>query len=79
MTDIFGSKPRLVVEAIVIRACSHCGAPGIDENQNPVGSRCPKCFAPRPADENKGVIYDTRWFFGWGKFKRKFQKFLGRK
>jgi hypothetical protein len=79
MTEIFGAQPRLIVEAVVVRACPQCGAAGVDENQKPVGSRCPKCFAPRPADEDKGVIFDTKWFSGWGKFKRQFKKFLGRK
>ena len=76
---IVGTKPRLVVEAIIIKACPHCGAKGVDENQVPYGDICPFCDNPRNPDENKGVIYDTRWFFGWGKYKRKLRKFFGLK
>lgn len=78
MTDIFGAgaKPRLVVEAIVIKACPHCNAPGVDENQIPYGDICPKCGGKRNPDEDKGVIYDTRWHTPLGRFKRKFQSYL---
>ena len=80
MSGLFGAgtKPRLVVEAVVIKACPHCGASGVDEYQTPIGNVCPKCNGLRNPDENRGVIYDTRWFVGWGRFKRKFKKWLGR-
>lgn len=82
MTGVFGSgaKPRLTVEAVVIKACPHCGAPGVDENQKPYGDICPKCNGKRNPDEDKGVIYDTYDFTLGGKilkFQEKFKKWLG--
>ena len=75
--SLTANKARLEVRATVIRACANCGAPGVvvDEHGNkteePVGPICPNCGAKRPDDEDKGVIYDTRWFTWWGKILRK--------
>jgi hypothetical protein len=45
------------LSAEIIRACPECGAAGIDESGQEVGTRCPKCFAPRPLKEDLGIIW----------------------
>lgn len=45
------------IHAVVIRACTKCGAAGVDSSGKDVGKVCPKCFAPRPKVENLGRIW----------------------
>jgi hypothetical protein len=55
-------KPRLMVEAVVIRACKNCGKPGIDAD-NKYHESCWYCGAERPENENLGKIYDSNQFW----------------
>lgn len=45
------------LHATVIRACSNCGAAGVDGYGKDVGDVCPTCGAGRPPNENKGLIW----------------------
>jgi hypothetical protein len=55
-----GVQQRLIVEAIVIRACSNCGDSRIRDNKYVEGD-CPNCGAPLPPVEDLGEIHDS-----WG-------------
>lgn len=75
--NLFGSggvsKPRLVVEAIVYRACQ-CGDSKMRDGV--YHDQCPRCGSYGFPPENKGVIYDT-WVINspWNRFKRWISKF----
>lgn len=62
MTDA-ACRPRLIVEAVVIRACPHCGDSRVRDG-NHVPGNCPGCGQECPEAENKGIIFDT-----WEKLK----------
>ena len=49
---------KQTLEARVIKACAHCGASGVDIYGHPVGSICPSCNRARPADEDKGTVWE---------------------
>lgn len=51
-----GLVSRQSVSATIIRACRHCGAPGVVDGQ-PTGEICHNCGEDRPPDENKGEIW----------------------
>lgn len=68
-------KPKLQVKILVIKACTNCGAPGVDSSGRDVGIECPNCGKIRPSNIDKGIVYEnTHW---WG-FKRKINKWLRR-
>lgn len=54
----FVSRESLV--ASISRACVHCGAPGVKEEQS---TTCPGCGAPRPPDEPLGEIWSQEITF----------------
>jgi len=60
------NRPRLSINklqvkqalyATVIRACTNCGAPGVDSEGKEVGKFCPECGAKRPKSEPQGRIW----------------------
>jgi len=66
-------KPRLSVEAIIIRKCVNCGTSGIDTSGKVINDICPSCGTKRPKPENLGVLYDNNF---WFQLKRKIGKFF---
>jgi hypothetical protein len=68
--DALGISPQVFLKqelyARVIRACTACGAAGVDKYGNDVGQSCPSCGAKRPKVENLGRIWynykgNRRW------------------
>lgn len=69
------TRPKLIVEAKVIKRCDVCFAPGVDENNKYVGDTCPECGAKRPPIVDKGIIHSSSPLFRW---KKRLNQFLGR-
>ena len=67
-------RPRIKVEAKVMRACTICGDSGFHEGKYHE-DLCPKCGAPRPAVEDQGLIYDNH---PWFQLKRKIKNYIRR-
>jgi len=67
MTD---TQPRVLgitrksLEAVVIYACPHCGAPGIRDGA-PVGDVCPQCNGKRRRDRNLGELTASMPLWLW--------------
>ena len=70
--ELSKTKPRLVIKAVVMRACRNCGAAAVME---PI---CPNCGAKRPENEDRGVIFDSRWRNSWWGKIRNYINNLGR-
>jgi DNA-directed RNA polymerase subunit RPC12/RpoP len=55
---------RKSLHATVIRACPHCGAPGV-KDQKPVGAICPNCGNKRLPDRNLGELAASMPIWIW--------------
>lgn len=53
---VSGLISRQSVSATIVRACRHCGAPGMVDGK-PVGEICHSCGKDRPPNEDKGEIW----------------------